>query len=279
MYDPFITAINTQKSAYSWFDAISENLGNIYTPGYRAKRSTFADFVNGTQYSELNRKTSQGKAIPGRAPSNLFVEGEHGYFAVRNDEGKLFFTRLGDFKFNAEGTLVNEAGMKVQGYLLGENGEVIDTGESEPSASANNPTHSSGGPGHSPTTEINLWVDPSNGKFFGKFDEYKVRSDGTVVGLANKGKTATPLYRVALANFVNPGGLHEVKDHLFIPTEASGEPLAGYGEVRSGLLEQSNVKLKEQVAYLQQARLQINVTAKLISTNKNLLEEALRLIQ
>ena len=53
----------------------------------------------------------------------------------------------------------------------------------------------------------------------------------------------------------------------------------GAGEIRSGLLEKSNVDLRGQVGYLQQAKLQLDVTAKLISTNKNLLEESLRLIQ
>ncbi len=167
----------------------------------------------------------------------------------------------------------------MQCYLLGEDGSMINTGNSTPSANPNNPNHSMGGPGHVPTTEINLWVDPSNGKFFGKYDEYKVRSDGTVVGLANEGRQVTPLYKVSLVNFVNPGGLSEPEDHMFRPTEVSGEPVAGSGEIRSGLLEKSNVGMREQVSLLQQAKLQMDVTAKLISTNKNLLEEALRLIQ
>ncbi|MBX2861096.1 MAG: flagellar hook-basal body complex protein [Vampirovibrio sp.] len=278
MQDPFITALNTQKAAMGWFESLSQNLSNIYTPGYREHRMTFSDYVNGIRTSEIPRKTEQGKAMPGRAPTNMFIEG-NGYFTVRDKTGNLMFTRLGDFKLNDEGTLVNEKGYKVQGYLLGENGEVINTAGSNPSPNPNNPNHATGGPGQVPTTEINLWIDPSNGKYYGKFDEFKTRSDGTVVGIANEGKTSTPLYRVALANFVNPGGLTEVEDHMFISSDVSGLPVAGTGEVREGLLEKSNVSLKEQVSYLQQAKLQLDVTSKLISTNKNLLEEALRLIQ
>jgi flagellar hook protein FlgE len=278
MYDPFITALNTQKAALAWYQTLSKNLGNIYTPGYREVKSTFSDFVNGVQYSEIPVSDEQGKSVPGRAPTNLFIEGK-GYFAVRKTDGTLLFTRLGDFKFNDEGTLVNETGYKVQGYLLGEDGKVINTGGSEGSPSANNPGHSVGGPGHIPTTELNLWVDPSNGKFFGKYDEYKVRSDGTLVGLADKGKTSVPLYKVALVNFVNPGGLAQPEDQMFAPTAISGEPVEGVGEIRSGLLERSNVGMRENVSFLQQAKLQLDVTAKLISTNKTLLEESLRLIQ
>ncbi len=278
MQDPFISALNTQKAAHGWFEQLAENLGNIYTPGYREKRMTFADFINGVQTSEIPRKDEQGKSMPGRGPTNLFIEGK-GYFAVRKPNGELRFTRLGDFKFGSEGTFVNEQGWKVQGYLLGEDGNIINTGDSNPSPSAHNPTHSQGGPGQIPTTEINLWVDPTNGKFFGKYDEYKVRSDGTVVGLADNGKSVTPLYKIALVNFVNPGGLTEVEEYMFVPSNISGEPMAGTGEIRSGLLEKSNVGMREQVSNLQQAKLQMDVAAKLISTNKNLLEESLRLIQ
>jgi flagellar hook protein FlgE len=277
MQDPFITALNTQKAALGWYGTLAKNLGNVYTPGYREAKSTFSDFINGVQFSEVPVSDEQGKSIPGRAPTNLFIEGK-GFFAVRKQDGSLMFTRLGDFKFDPNGTFVNEAGYKVQGYLLGEDGKVINTGDSE-GGSANNPNHSVGGPGHVPTTEINLWVDPSNGKFFGKYDEYKIRSDGTVVGMANKGKTVTPLYKVALVNFVNAGGLAQPEDQMFTPTAISGEPVEGIGEIRSGLLEKSNVGLRENVNFLQQAKLQLDVTAKLISTNKTLLEESLRLIQ
>ena len=278
MYDPFITALNTQKSAMGWFSALAENMGNLYTPGYREVKSSFVDFVNGVQMQEIPRSDEQGKSTPGKAPSNLFIEGK-GYFTVRKPDGGLLFTRLGDFNFNADGTLVNGLGYALQGYLLGEDGGMVNTGNANASPLANNPNHSAGGPGHLPTTEINLWVDPSNGKFFGKYDEYKIRSDGTVVGVADKGKITTPLYRIALVNFINPGAMAQPEDQMFEPTPASGEPLEGSGEVRSGLLEASNVGMRENVSYLQQAKLQMDVTSKLISTNKSLLEEALRLIQ
>jgi flagellar hook protein FlgE len=89
----------------------------------------------------------------------------------------------------------------------------------------------------------------------------------------------TPLYKVALANFINAGGLAQPEDQMFLPTAISGEPVEGEGEIRSGLIERSNVDSREQVAMLQQAQAQLNVASKIISTNKTLLEESLRLIQ
>jgi flagellar hook protein FlgE len=278
MQDPYITALNSQKAAMSWFSTLSENLANIYKPGYRESKINFADFVNGVQAGEATRSEYQGKSMPGRALTNLMVEGK-GYFVLRKPDGKMVYTRLGDFDVNAEGAMVNTQGYTVQGYLLGEDGKMVNTGDSNPSPAANNPNHSAGGPGHIPTTEISLWIDPSNGKFFGKYDEYQVKSDGTVIGVANKGQIKTPLYKIALVNFINPGALASPEDQMFETTAASGEPVEGTGEVRSGLLESSNVGMRENVAYLQQAKLQLDVTSKIISTNKQLLEEALRLIQ
>jgi flagellar basal body rod protein FlgG len=266
MYDPFITALNTSRAARAWYESTAVNLGNIYTPGFKEESINFTDFLQGVRATDIDRKKEQGKSHPGKGPTNLMIEGE-GWFAIRNKEGQLRYTRTGDFKFNGEGTIVNEP---IQGG-----------GESMVSAgtAGNMPNQAKGGPGHIPSSEITLWVDPTNGKFFGKYDEYKVKADGTVVGVANGGKDNVPLYKIALVNFQNPSSLAQTDDLQFVPTQMSGEPLEGTGEVRSGLVELSNVDLKSQVEYLQNAKTLMNFGTKLIQTNKTLLEEALRLIQ
>ena len=72
--------------------------------------------------------------------------------------------------------------------------------------------------------------------------------------------------------------IKEVKDNIFIETEESGLPVIGRGTIRSGLIEQSNVIMGDNISIFQQAKVQIELTNKLISTNKQLLEEALRLV-
>jgi flagellar hook protein FlgE len=129
-----------------------------------------------------------------------------------------------------------------------------------------------------PTTNIKLWIDPNNGKFLGKYDEYEIKNDGTIYGKADGGNRSVPLYKIATANFHNPSGLYEVKDGLFVETPESGKPVVGRGEIRSGLLELSNADFKGNISYFQMAKLQMEVTNKLISSNKSLLEEALRLV-
>ena len=129
-----------------------------------------------------------------------------------------------------------------------------------------------------PTTNIKLWIDPNNGKYLGKYDDYEIKNDGTIYGKADNGKRMVPLYRITTRNFHNAAGLLEVNDGEFLETEASGKPLLGYGEIRSGLLELSNADFKANISYFQMAKLQMEVSNKLISTNKELLEEALRLV-
>jgi len=281
--DPYVTAMNSHKAAQEWFGTMAQNVSNLYTMGYKQRVAQFGDFVNGTFQDRVSIDPDQGNSFPGKSDTNLYVEGS-GWFILRKPDGSMRYTRLGDFKFNGDGQYVNEAGWKVMGYLLGENGEVLDTGDADTPASLSKTqgiakSHTKGGPFHVPTVEINLWVDPSNGKFFGKYDEYKIKGDGTIVGVANKGKLSVPLYKVALAGFQAPGGLREIEDNFYIPSEKSGEPITGSGEIRKGLLEKSNTSGRKNSIFLQQAKAQMEIANKLLSTNKNLLEEALRLIQ
>lgn len=279
MFDPFITSVNTERAALTWFDSLVLNASNLYTPGFRERKAFFSDFLTGTQVMENSYKSEQGKSYPGRAPSNLFIEGK-GWFVVRKPDGKQYYTRMGDFHFNDKGTMVSETGYKLQGYITDDKGNIIGgtNVQNNNTGSPNNPSQKQGGPGFAPTTDVTMWLDPTNGKFFGKFDEYKIKADGLVVGVANNGKTQTPLYRVALVNFVNPNQLVEAEDNYFLPTELSGPPVEGSGEVRSGLIEKSNVDSREIINYMQFAKLQLDVTSKLINLNKTLLQESVRLL-
>lgn len=64
MNDSFVNALNTQKSTSDWIDAVSENLMNIYTPGYRETQASFQTFLDSAIIDGFNKKTGQGKSIP-----------------------------------------------------------------------------------------------------------------------------------------------------------------------------------------------------------------------
>lgn len=276
MNDSFVNALNTQKSTSDWIDAVSENLMNIYTPGYRETQANFQTFLNSSIIDGFNKKTGQGKSIPGTSNENVFLEGE-GFFTLRRDDGKLVYSRLGEFKFDKEGVYRNKDNMAVQGYILNDKGEIMQ-GTKPMDADIYAETGIKGGAVNIPTTNVKLWIDPNNGKYLGKYDEFEIKGEGILYGKADGGKTVVPLYKLALMNFHNPEGLFEVKQGQFVQTEDSGAPVIGRGEVRGGLLEMSNCDFKANISYYQQAKMQMDVSNKIISTNKQLLQSILDLI-
>lgn len=276
MNDSFITALNTQKSTNNWMDVIASNMTNVYTPGFREQQVTFKTFLGGAIFDDYDKKMDQGKSTPGTSKENLFLEGK-GFFLVKNPEGKSIYTRLGEFVFDKEGVYKDRYGNTVQGYILNDKGEIMQ-GTKSIASDLYQETVMKGGAVDIPTTNIKLWIDPNNGKFLGKYDDYEIGKDGTIYGKADNGKRSVPLYRVALRNFHNAAALYEFEDGQFLETEESGKPLMGIGEIRSGLLELSNADLSANISYYQMAKLQMEVANKLISSNKELLEEAMRLV-
>ena len=276
MNDAFINALNAQKSTNAWIDALTQNMANMYTPGYRESAITFKNFLTGTIADSHMKNTGQGKSIPGTSSENVFLEGT-GYFMLRRADGRVVYSRLGEFRFDSEGVYKNPSGAEVQGFILNDKGEIMQ-GAKPASANIYEDTALEGGAINIPTTNIKMWIDPSNGKYLGKYDDYEIKEDGTIYGKADGGKRKVPLYRITTRNFHNASALYELKDGYFIETEESGKPLLGVGQIRSGLLELSNADFKGNISYFQMAKLQMEISNKLISTNKQLLEEALRLL-
>ena len=276
MNDSFITALNTQCATNNWMDVIADNMTNVYTPGFREKQVNFKTFLGGAVADDYNKNLGQGKSTPGTSVENLFLEGK-GFFLVKNAEGKSIYTRLGEFKFDGEGVYRDKYGNTVQGYILNDKGEIMQ-GTKSVSDDLYQQTALKGGSLDIPTTNIKMWIDPNNGKYLGKYDDFEIKGDGTIYGKADGGKRMVPLYRITTRNFHNAAGLYEFNDGQFIETEESGKPVIGYGEIRSGLLELSNADFKANISYYQMAKLQMEITNKLISSNKELLQEALRLV-
>ena len=276
MNDSFVTALNTQKSTTNWIDVIAHNMTNVYPPGFREQQVNFKTFLGGAISEDYDKKLDQGKSTPGTSKENLFLEGK-GFFLVKDATGKSIYTRLGEFKFDNEGVYRDRSGNTVQGYILNDKGEIMQ-GTKSVTSDLYEETAMKGGALDIPTTNIKMWIDPNNGKYLGKYDDYEIKNDGTIYGKADNGKRTVPLYRVTTRNFNNASALYEFKDGQFLETEESGKPLIGVGEIRSGLLEMSNADFKGNISYYQMAKLQMDIANKLISTQKDLLQETLRLV-
>ena len=275
MNDLYTTAINTQKATNMWMDVLAENMTNVYTPGYRENKINFKTFLGGAIIDNNVKNQDQGKSIPGTSAENLFFEGK-GFFMLRSPEGNVTYTRLGEFTFDSEGVYRAKSGATVQGYILNDKGEIM-SGTKSISADLYEETALKGGALSIPTTNIKLWIDPNNGKFLGKYDEYEIKKDGTIYGKADGGNRSVPLYKIATANFHNPNGLYDIGNNVFIETEESGKPVIGRGEIRSGLLEQANTDFKANIANYQEAKVQMELVNALIKSNKQLLQSAMEM--
>ena len=257
-------------------DVIADNMTNVYTPGFKEKQVNFKTFLGGAINDDYAKKMSQGKSTPGTSNDNVFLEGK-GFFLTKTPEGRSVYTRLGEFTFDGEGVYRAKNGNTVQGYILNDKGEIMQ-GTKAISADLYQETALKGGALDVPTTSIKMWIDPNNGKYLGKYDEYEIKNDGTIVGKAESGKKVVPLYRITTRNFHNAAGLYEYKDGQFLETEESGKPVLGCGEIRSGLIELSNADFKGNISYYQMAKMQMEVVNKLISSNKDLLQQAMQLV-
>jgi flagellar basal-body rod protein FlgG len=84
-----------------------------------------------------------------------------------------------------------------------------------------------------------------------------IGSDGTV-SYSQAGQTASQQAgQIQLANFANPSGLNSIGNSLFLPTDASGDPITGVpggsegmGSLLQGYVEQSNVSIVQEFVNL-----------------------------
>lgn len=122
-----------------WFrlDSTANNLANVDTVGYKKDIPTFSAHQERHIYSSLDRRTPIGSlpysSVVDRVyidPTggtlqytgnflDLAIEG-NGYFAVQRGN-EVYYTRAGNFRFDAEGFVVNADGFR----LLDENGEPV----------------------------------------------------------------------------------------------------------------------------------------------------------
>jgi fagellar hook-basal body proteins len=169
MLQSFYTAITGLNGNQQWLNVISDNIANVNTIGFKSERVTFEDLIahslttfanntpknteiGGGSFIALTTKDfSQGSFMNTNSPTDLALDGE-GFFMVKDNQGTVYYTRAGQFRLNADGDLVNVDGMKLQGWTLDNNGNIIGALDKINVPYAINPTI---------TTKISL-VEPTN---------------------------------------------------------------------------------------------------------------------
>jgi flagellar basal-body rod protein FlgG len=195
-------------------DAISNDLANESTTGYKSERVGFEDLLYnevdqagtattagaGASAAPIGRDQSQGSLRETGNPLDLAIEGD-GYFLLKRPDGTLALTRNGNFGVDGKGTIVSGEG---------------------------NPLD--------PPITLPAGTSP---------DEVTISPDGSVSAGSHK------LGQIKLLRVPAPDGLLSAGDGLFAPTAASGAPqTASSAAIRQGALEGSNVDMATEMASL-----------------------------
>ncbi|MEW6761408.1 MAG: flagellar hook-basal body complex protein [Pseudomonadota bacterium] len=110
-----IQAINEQ------LEAVSNNIANAGTYGFKSSRANFAsvyagDSANGVEVASLTQNIAQNGGLINTGRSmDAMIQGR-GFFTSRDAQGVMQYTRVGIFSANKDGYLVDAAGRNVQGY-------------------------------------------------------------------------------------------------------------------------------------------------------------------
>ena len=230
-------------------ETIANNLSNMSTTGYNARRAEFVDLhyqqmsragtVNaadgtvlptgvqlglGVRPSAVTVNLAQGSLSATGADLDLAIDG-NGYLEVTLPSGQAAYTRDGSLKRTGEGLIVTSDGFPV-------------------------------------SPEVVIPADARS---------ISINADGEVYAYFADATEAQLLGQFTLSGFTNAKGLEAIGGNLFTETEASGPALVstpgldGLGTVRQGYLEDSSVDAVREVTELIEAQRGYEMNAKVIS--------------
>ena len=237
-------------------DAISNNLANVSTNGYKKSHAVFEDLMYqnlrqaggnsseqttlptglqlglGTRAVATARSFAQGNLQQTTNPLDVAVKG-NGFFEIQMPDGTTGYTRDGSFQVSAQGQLVTN------------NGYTVNPGITIPTTA----------------------------------QSVTIAADGTVsVALPGQALPQT-VGQLQLANFVNPAGLEPKGQNLYAETAASGTPNTGapgtngMGQLQQGFVETSNVNVVEELVSMIQTQRAYELNSKAISTSDQMLQK------
>lgn len=124
MLQGLYAAASGMEAQQNQFNAISNDLSNLNTPGYQATEVGFQDLLysgagsasgttmatgTGASSSIVGRSQAEGALDNTGQPLDIAVQGE-GYFQVRRDDGTIGLTRNGQLQTNSQGELTDQTG-------------------------------------------------------------------------------------------------------------------------------------------------------------------------
>ncbi|WP_303785404.1 flagellar hook protein FlgE [Azovibrio restrictus] len=136
------------------------------------------------------------------------------------------------------------------------------------------------------TTQFGMAYNPDNitqdGYTAGTLTKLSVDEAGYVLGNYSNGQTKL-MGQVVLAEFINPNGLQNMGDNLWIETFASGQPTIGMpsagtrGKLQSGAVEESNTDLTQELVDMIIMQRNYQANAQSIKTQDQILQTLVNL--
>ncbi|KAF7599954.1 MAG: flagellar biosynthesis protein FlgE [Candidatus Dactylopiibacterium carminicum] len=126
-------------------------------------------------------------------------------------------------------------------------------------------------------------TNSADGYASGAYTRVAVNEDGGIYAQYSNGETQK-VGTIALATFVNQGGLVQVSDTAWTASNASGTPLYATpgtsmaGTLVSGSLEESNVNMTEQLVDLMSAQRNYQANTKVISAESEMMQTLMQAI-
>jgi flagellar basal-body rod protein FlgG len=242
-------------------DVTANNIANMSTTGYDARRAEFADLHYqqlrtpgsitalsgeilpsgvqlglGVRPSAVSMEVRQGSLRQTGGELDIAIEGA-GYFEVSLPSGATAYTRDGGFKLTADGEVVSS-----DGYPLL--------------------------PGVTVPNDARAVALNADGTVFARFDD---QVDVQQIGA------------LTLASFVNEKGLEAIGDNLFLETAASGPALTGEpgvdgrGTFRQGFLESSSVDVVAEITELIEAQRGYELNSRVMAAADEMMSAATRI--
>ncbi|MCK5111561.1 MAG: flagellar hook-basal body complex protein [Arcobacteraceae bacterium] len=115
-----ISGISTYQNA---LNVESNNLANVNTVAFKQDRISFADLMyqndygKGSKMDAVTKSFLQGNMSATASSYDMAIEGE-GFFTVQDQNEQTFYTRAGNFKMGADGTLQTVSGLEVMGLAV-----------------------------------------------------------------------------------------------------------------------------------------------------------------
>jgi len=132
----FQQGLSGLNGASKALDAISNNVANTGTVGFKSAQAQFSDVYAaslagagssqigiGTTVMAVAQQFTQGNITVTNNPLDLSINGQ-GFFRMSND-GSITYTRNGQFQVDKDGFVVNASGYRLTGYAADATGTII----------------------------------------------------------------------------------------------------------------------------------------------------------